>query len=153
MKKNISIKKKKFIYFLILKKDFIIMLKNKKILKSFMQLMRYSRGTYFKLEHLKYQNKNIIYSLIINDKMTDIITMSVINKNKIENVYTNVKYRAQGFCKKNLKKLILYTNYTFLYLYVDIHNLYAINCYKKSGFIIINKNNNIYKMCYQTHMR
>jgi hypothetical protein len=153
MKKKIYINKKKYFYFLLLKKNFFEMLKNKNILKSYMCIMKNARGKYFKLEHLEYQKKTNIYSLITNEKMTDIITMSILNKNKIENVYTNFKYRSQGFCKKNLKKLITSTNYKFLYLYVDIHNLYAINCYENSGFIITKKNNNTYKMCFQTHTR
>jgi predicted GNAT family acetyltransferase len=153
MKKKISIKNKKFLYFLLLKKDFVIMLKNEKILKSFLKIMKQSRGVYFKLKHLQYQKKNIIYSLITNAEMTDIITISMLNKNRIENVYTNIKYRSQGFCKINIKKIISYTNYKKLYLYVDIHNLNAISCYEKSGFIIIGKNNNTYKMWFQTHIR
>jgi hypothetical protein len=153
MKKKIIHNKKKYYYFLLLKKNFFEMLKNKKILKSFMSIMRKSRGKYFKLKHLEHKKNKNIYSLIINDEMTDIITISILNKNKIENVYTNLKYRRQGFCKKNLKKLIKYTNYKFLYLYVDIHNLHAISCYEVFGFIIIKKDNNTYKMYYQIQTR
>jgi hypothetical protein len=156
MKKIIFIKNKKYFYFLILKKDFFKMLNdntNKKLLKSFFKIMKKSRGKYFKLEHLEYEKKNIIYSLIINESMEDIISVVLLDKNKIRNVYTNFKYRGLGFCSKNLKKIIKYTNYNFLYLYVDIHNLYAISCYERVGFIINRKTNNTFKMVFHTQIR
>lgn len=105
------------------------------------------------------QNKTkIFYQLIYNYVNFDIITLARIHilpkdkKCKLSMVHTNIKYRNQKFCQKNIILLLSNTkNFQYISkysLYVLENNIPAIKCYEKCGFNIIEfiKDKNYYLM-------
>lgn len=87
-----------------------------------------------------YKGNEIITScrIIINNKNIAYINM----------VHTNIKYRNQGFCKKNLSKLLQLVECNKFVLDVDKNNKHAINCYMSIGFLFdkVNVKSPYYKM-------
>jgi len=78
--------------------------------------------------------------------------MISIDKCVLTMVHTNEKYRNLKFCQKNINLLIknMFDNFKNIkkyILYVDKDNIYAIKCYEKCNFIIIElKKDNKYLM-------
>lgn len=149
MKKVFKHKNKKYNYYVLIRNDFIKLLKeNKYLLKSFIKLMKIKKGKYYNISHLQYDKKKSIYSFITTLNNKQIINIAMLRKNTISNVITLKKYRNMGFCKKNIKKLIKFTKYKNFKLYTLIKNTSAIKCYESVGFIIHKRIGEKYKMEY-----
>ena len=151
MKKQITHNKKKYKYFLLLKNQFLELLKyNQKMIKSYISLMKKHRGDYYSITHMKFMNKYHMFSVITDVKQTEIVTLLILHKKVIKNVHTSSKYRNQGFCEKNLSLITKNINYKYLKLYVFMNNIPAIRCYEKSGFLIASQRKDTYKMEYRS---
>ena len=104
-------------------------------------------------------NKKTYYFFIYKDN--EIITscrLIVDNKNNayINMVHTNINYRGQGLCKKNISKLIQLTNDKIKKYILDVNkkNINAINCYLSIGFTFskINKKSEDHKMFFKNNI-
>ena len=89
--------------------------------------------------------KNIIILILFNNKYGGSLTVNI-NKNKfyISNVYTLIKFRNKGFCKKIINFTINYLKKknikdSYIKLDVNINNPYALKCYTGLGFTIHKK--------------
>ena len=154
-KKGIIINNKIKYYFILLNiTNFVEFVQNKNIRISLEKLIAIHRSlNKFKIITLideAFQdiekNKKTYYFFIYKD--SEIITscrliVNTTNEAYINMVHTNINYRKQNFCKKNIIKLIKLTkNIIKQYvLHVDENNISAIKCYKSVGFNIskINK--------------
>jgi predicted GNAT family acetyltransferase len=162
MKGIIINKNKKYNYILLNLHQFVKWIENnKKIKKSIENIVSIHRQqNNFNIVDLIYEafeelNKNTYYFFIY--KNNTIITSSriIIDKKKnayIDLVHTCDKYRNLGFCKKNIKKLLLLikNKYKKVTLEINKSNTNAIKCYMDSGFTFskINKNVDFYRMIY-----
>ena len=137
--------------------------KNLKLIPSFLKVAKdnYKRKTSFSMLSLmtldkiyKEQKKKVKYLIIYKNK--DVLTTSRIlysGKNGYINfVRTNKKFRGMGLCKRNIRKLISLSTKELklnkFTLNVERGNIYAIKCYKKIGFEILNSNETEDKMIY-----
>ena len=90
------------------------------------------------------RNEETYYFFICNEQH-EIITISrahcVKKLCELSAVYTSAKYRKQGFCQKNIKRLMKMMKYYFgtkeFKLYVKKDNIPALSCYEKAGFQIV----------------
>lgn len=127
---------------------------NEKIIDNFETLMKIHRPKDINFTYTKIINEDIyshfdyniqtFYQIIYNPINYDIVTIARINVDNKEKkcglsmIHTNIKYRNQQFCQKNINLLLKNTkNFKYKYiLYVDKDNIPAIKCYKKCNFII-----------------
>jgi ribosomal protein S18 acetylase RimI-like enzyme len=102
----------------------------------------------------KEQKKKVKYLIIYKNK--DVLTTSRIlysgKKGYINFVRTNKKFRGMGLCKRNIRKLISLSTKKLklnkFTLNVERDNIYAIKCYQKIGFELLNSNESEDKMIY-----
>ncbi len=132
---------------------------NEKISQSLVDIMEEHRGHEFNIidfviEYFdaKEKNNETLYLFLFDDN--EIITTSrLIYNNKtgyINAVHTNKKFRGKKLCQKTIKRLITLatkkTNIKKIELDVEVDNIPAIKCYERSGFRIIKKFSDYYKM-------
>ena len=54
---------------------------------------------------------------------------------EINMVYTNPKFRGQGYCSKSIQKIVKKIRGKKIFLEVNKKNAAAISCYEKAGFV------------------
>lgn len=138
----------KYSYILLNISNFVKWAQHKDIRTSFEKLMLIHHNYLYKFKIITLideafedldKNKQTYYFFIYKDY--EIITSCrlIVDKNNdayINMVHTNINYRKQNFCKKNMTKVIQLTkNIIKKYvLHVDENNVGAVQCYKSVGF-------------------
>jgi hypothetical protein len=140
---------------------------NEKLIYSFENLMKDHRPNDKNYNYTKIFNEDIItyhingftflYQFIYDPQNFEIITIARIGINMksavFSMVHTNINYRGQKFCQKNINLFInniclikKYKNIKIFSLYVLDTNIPAIKCYETCGFIIKSNNKQYYLM-------
>ena len=140
---------------------------NEKIINNFENIMKAHRPNDQNYKFSKIFNEDImtfhmvgftiLYQFIYNPKNFEIITIARIGINKglaeFSMVHTNINYRGQKFCQKNINlfmnNIITIKNYKGIKKFsldVRITNIPAIKCYETCGFVIQSNDKDHYLM-------
>lgn len=106
--------------------------------KCIKEMRRQTRFSYIDIIEESKKNKGETKIILVTINNIVIFTSRIIKTGieaEISMVYTNPKFRGQGYCKSSLKTLIKSSKAKNFWLDVKKNNIPAISCYEKVGFL------------------